>query len=169
VVKSSLKAEKSLMKLGGKALKSKGDDALKLVDNKIDDVGRSLIDDTAGGAKQVEALTSGQQRVAKYGHLWQSADLNKAINRHAGPNATSWRTSSGKTIFENPASGRQVVVDDAGYFRIFQPKSIGSDQGKYLDLLGKIPSPAKIVRGNVIKNVPLYGDELNTITHFLIR
>ena len=51
VVKSSLKAEKSLMKLGGKALKSKGDDALKLVDNKIDDVGRSLIDDAAGGAK----------------------------------------------------------------------------------------------------------------------
>ena len=53
VVKSSLKAEKSLMKLGGKALKSKGDDALKLVDNKIDDVGRSLIDDTAGGAKKL--------------------------------------------------------------------------------------------------------------------
>ena len=53
VVKSSLKAEKSLMKLGGKALKSKGDDALKLVDNKIDDVGRSLIDDAAGGAKGI--------------------------------------------------------------------------------------------------------------------
>ena len=53
VVKSSLKAEKSLMKLGGKALKSEGDDALKLVDNKIDDVGRSLIDDTAGGAKKL--------------------------------------------------------------------------------------------------------------------
>jgi hypothetical protein len=41
------------MKLGGKALKSKGDDALKLVDNKIDDVGRSLIDDAAGGAKGI--------------------------------------------------------------------------------------------------------------------
>jgi hypothetical protein len=59
VVKSSLKAEKSLMKLGGKALKSKGDDALKLVDNKIDDVGRSLIDDTAGGAKGISSEVTG--------------------------------------------------------------------------------------------------------------
>ena len=59
VVKSSLKAEKSLMKLGGKALKSKGDDALKLVDNKIDNVGRSLIDDTAGGAKGISSEVTG--------------------------------------------------------------------------------------------------------------
>jgi hypothetical protein len=59
VVKSSLKAEKSLMKLGGKALKSKGDDALKLVDNKIDDVGRSLIDDTAGGANGISSELTG--------------------------------------------------------------------------------------------------------------
>jgi hypothetical protein len=81
------------------------------------------------------ALTAGQIRVSKYGSLWQKASLDKAIARHAGPNASSFRTATGKTIYENPATGRQVVVDDAGYFRIFQPKSIGSQQGVYLDML----------------------------------
>jgi RHS repeat-associated protein len=67
------------------------------------------------------ALTSGQARVAKFGRNWIKAKLKDAIEQHAGPNATSWRTKSGKTIYENPATGRQVIVDDAGYFRIFNP------------------------------------------------
>ena len=115
------------------------------------------------------SLTGGQARVAKFGHLWRKADLQKAIDRHAGPKASSWRTATGKTIYENPATGRQVVVDDAGYFRIFQPRSIGCPEGKYLDMLGKIPSPARRVKGGTIKNVPLTGDELNAATHFLIE
>ena len=95
--------------------------------------------------------------------------MEKAIARHAGPNATSWRTATGKTIFENPATGRQVLVDDAGYFRIYQPKSFGSQKGLDLDLLGKIPSPARRVKGGAIRNVPLSGGDLQTATHFLIE
>ena len=124
-----------------------------------------------GGVRSANStlLTAGERRVARYGHLWQKANVEKAIARPAGPNATSWRTATGKTIFENPATGRQVVIDDAGYFRIFQPKTIGSQQGQYLDMLGKVPSPARRVKGGAIKNVPLSGGDLNAETHFLIR
>jgi hypothetical protein len=77
VVKSSLKAEKSLMKVGGKALKSKGDDALKLVDNKIDDVGRSLIDDTAGGAKKLNPYYTQVRLIErKWGHFAELSHLS---------------------------------------------------------------------------------------------
>ncbi len=106
--------------------------------------------------------------MAKYGHRWQKASLDKAIARHAGPDATSWVTRTGKTIFENPSTGRQVVVDPAGYFRIFQPKAFGSTKGVYLDMLGKVPSPARVVKGGAIKNVPLEGDTLQQATHFIV-
>jgi RHS repeat-associated protein len=118
---------------------------------------------------KTQPLTEGQLRVAKYGSQWQKANLKEAITRHAGPNPTSWRSKSGKMIYENPATGRQVVVDDAGYFRIFQPKSFGSQDGKYLNLRGEVPSPARRVKGGAIKNVPLSGDDLNRETHYLIE
>jgi hypothetical protein len=111
----------------------------------------------------------GQQRVAKSGHLWQKADLEKAIARHTGPNSTSRRPAAGKTVFENPVTAQQAVVDDGGIFRIFPPKSIGIQQGQYLDMLGKVPSPARRVKGGAIKNIPLSGDDLNPATHFLIE
>lgn len=79
--------------------------------------------------------------MARYGHLWQRTDLQKAINRHAGPNASSWRTATGKTIYENPLTGRQVVVNDAGYFHIFQPRIIGDVKGQYLDMLARSRHP----------------------------
>lgn len=44
MVKSSLKAGKKTMSIGGKALKSKVDDGLKIVKNKLDNVGKSLLD-----------------------------------------------------------------------------------------------------------------------------
>ena len=110
----------------------------------------------------------GKARVANYGENWQKADLQKAISRHAGSDATSWRTITGKTIYENPTSGRQVVVDDAGYFRIFHPRTFGSKAGDNLDMLGKLPSPARRVKGGAIKSVPLTGDDLKAYTHFLM-
>jgi filamentous hemagglutinin len=104
--------------------------------------------------------------VAQFGKYWQRVSLDRAIGRHAGPNATSWRTATGKTIYENPQTGRQVVVDDAGYFRIFQPRSIGDVKGRYLDMLGKVPSPATRVKGGAIKNMPLQGGDLNAACTF---
>ena len=61
------------------------------------------------------ALRAGQERVARFGSVWQKADLEKAIARHAGSNATSWRTATGKTIFENPATnGFKATVGHNG-------------------------------------------------------
>jgi RHS repeat-associated protein len=114
------------------------------------------------------ALSGAQRRVATYGHLWQRADLSKAINRHAGPNATSWRRGS-KTIIENPKTGIQVVVDDAGYFRIFKPREFDSIDGDYLDMLGKIPAPARRVKSGAVKNLPGSRADMNQATHFWIR
>jgi len=121
-----------------------------------------------GGVKGVQAargaaeLSGGAARVAKFGGNWAKASLDKAIARHAGPKATSWVSETGKTIFENPATGRQVVVDGAGYFRIFHPKSFGSAKGAYLDMLGNVPNP-RGVQGAVLRDVR------QQMTHFLVE
>jgi len=125
----------------------------------------------AGAGRTVgRELAGGAARRATYGHLWQKASLQKAISRHAGKDHTTWVTKTGKRIYENPATGRQVVHDiKGGYFRIFQPNKIGGTSGKYLDLLGKVPAPATRVKGGAIKTVPLTGDALKQSTHFLIK
>jgi hypothetical protein len=116
-----------------------------------------------------KALTGGAARAAKYGQLWLKASLKDAIAQHAGPNYTTWITKTGKRIYENPATGRQVVVDlNGGYFRIWQPTTIGGSKGKFLDLMGKTPAPARRVKSGAIKSVELFGDDLEQWTHFLI-
>lgn len=113
-------------------------------------------------SRAAPALSAGAQRVAKFGRLWPKASLQKAISRHAGDKATSWVSATGKTIFENPSTGRQVVVDSAGYFRIFQPKAFGSTKGTYLDMLGNVPSP-RGVSGATLKSLRQQA------THFLFE
>lgn len=109
--------------------------------------------------------SAGEQRANTHGAGWQSASLEKAIDRHCGSNYSSWTTKTGKRIYENPQTGRQVVHDVSGnYFRIFQPESIGSKKGVYLDMLGKVPSPATRVKGGGIKNIALQAGELQKAT-----
>ena len=104
VVKSSLKAEKSLMKLGGKALKSKGDDALKLVDNKIDDVGRSLIDDTAGGAKQLNPYYAPREIDRS-----PRTPVGRSGQKHNFPNPNAPQPRNPRTmIYEREYSGHAI-------------------------------------------------------------
>jgi RHS repeat-associated protein len=112
-------------------------------------------------------LSAGAARAEQYGANWSRASLSKAIERHAGPSATSW-VNGEKIIFENPATGRQVIYDTGGnYFRIYQPRTIGSTKGVYLNLLGRTPAPARYLKGGSIKSVPLQGDPLEEATHFL--
>ena len=88
---------------------------------------------------------------------WPAASIEKAISRHAGENATSWVTKTGKRIYENPATGRQVVHDlEGGYFRIFQPNKIGGQKGTYLNMLGNELRPARF--GKAGKHNPLLRD-----------
>jgi hypothetical protein len=67
------------------------------------------------------------------------------------------KPSTGKRIYENPATGRQIVHDlEGGYFRIFQPSAIGSQKGTYLNMLGNELRPARI--GNRGVHSPLLRD-----------
>ncbi|MBN1852518.1 MAG: hypothetical protein JW829_07325 [Pirellulales bacterium] len=96
--------------------------------------------------------------------------MQKVITRHAGENYKTLLTKSGKRIYENPATGRQIVHDlEGGYFRIFQPNKIGGTKGKHLDMLGKVPSPAQRVKSGAIKNLLLSGDDIQQWIHFLIE
>lgn len=123
-------------------------------------------------AKSQTAKDQGTIRGKKWGPGWQKASLEKAIQRHAGPKYTKWKTNSGKIIYENPLNGRQVVVDKTGgYFRIFQPKTIGGKKGTYLNLLGKEVTPSMTTKSG-IKSVPLksVSKELwQQSTHFIIE
>ena len=82
---------------------------------KADDAAEESSDDVnlpgGNGAPQATRCA----RVAKYGHLWQRASLDKAIARHAGPDATSWVSKTGKTIFENPRTGRHSSIPQATF------------------------------------------------------
>lgn len=103
---------------------------------------------------------------------WPTASLEQAISRHAGENYTTWVTRTGKRIFENPATGRQVVVDlEGGYFRIFQPNAFGSSKGTYLNLMGNEARPA-MIGNNGIHN-PLLRDVDKGLwqqeTHYFIQ
>jgi hypothetical protein len=145
---------------GGKLLLSK--EAIKAAAEQGDEVARMM----ASEAFQ-KALQRGAERAAKFGKNWQTASLEKAVERFAGPNATSWVTNTGKMIFENPSTGTQVIVDLGGkYFTIFQPTSIGAKTGKYLNMLGKVPAPVRRVKGGALKAVELEGDALKAETHF---
>jgi hypothetical protein len=103
---------------------------------------------------------------------WPAASVETAIARHAGNNCTTWLTATGKRIFENPQTGRQVVVDlQGGYFRIFQPNAVGSSKGTYLNMLGREVRPARHTP-NGIQN-PLLRDLDKGMwqqeTHFFIE
>jgi len=107
---------------------------------------------------------------------WPAASIEKAIGRHAGDNYTSWVTNTGKRIYENPATGRQVVHDlDGGYFRIFQPNAIGSQKGTYLNMLGNELRPARMgtngVHNPLLRDVDkgLWQQEMHFFIEEIVR
>jgi hypothetical protein len=138
---------------GGKGLLKGGSKAVTMVVRHADDV----------PAKQVVRAVGSKWGTASKladnlaNRDWPAASIEKAIARHAGENYTSWVTSTGKRIYENPATGRQIVHDlEGGYFRIFQPSAIGSQKGTYLNMLGNELRPARI--GNRGVHNPLLRD-----------
>ena len=103
---------------------------------------------------------------------WPAASLKKAIAKHAGESYTTWVTDTGKRIYENPATGRQIVQDiEGGYFRIFQPTSFGGQKGTYLNMLGNELRPARFGKNGI--QTPLLRDVDKGMwqqeTHFFIK
>ncbi|MEG2508253.1 MAG: hypothetical protein RSA74_02305 [Chryseobacterium sp.] len=75
----------------------------------------------------------GQERAIKFGAEWQESNLSKTIVKFA-PHAKPTYTLTGKTLYLNPITGIQIVVDNAGgYFRIQNTKlSFERNSSKFL-------------------------------------
>ena len=60
----------------------------------------------------------GYERSQKYSNNWSDESLSKTVDKIA-PDSKPVKTSSGKEIYNNPKTGKQVVYDtDGNYFRI---------------------------------------------------
>ena len=135
--------------------------AMKLMKNQAADPGAS--------ARALRALA----RVDEYGENWSPESLAKAIEQHAGPNATKWVSKGGKVIVENPATMRQVVIDpDGRYFTIYDPTTFVNQKIPYLTIDGRIPT-VTYRTPNGIKSTPMKGHNLfpgmyEERTHFQI-
>jgi RHS repeat-associated protein len=105
----------------------------------------------------------GHERAIKFGNDWEESSLSKTIAKFT-PHAKPTFTLTGKSLYLNPVTGMQVVVDNTGgYFRIQDTKLLG--RRVYTDLNGNIPNN-KIING---KTVGRTQSEYNQVTHFRIK
>ena len=101
----------------------------------------------------------GAERAAQFSSQWENASLAETIQKIAPESQAT--TTTGKTIYNNPETGLQVVYDNAGnYFRIEDTNLSG--RRTYLDLDGSVPNN-KIVNGRTIGR---NQNEYNQVTHF---
>lgn len=99
---------------------------------------------------------------------WPSASLKAAVLKNTGGRYRKFVSSTGKLIYQSLDTGRQVVVDAAGYFRVYEPPSAGHPGGRYLAADGSVPVRVTRAEGGGVREVPLDGGELQRATHFLI-
>jgi RHS repeat-associated protein len=107
------------------------------------------------------ASTGGAGRAAQYSSNWRNASMQEVVNEIA-PGSSPVVTDSGKIIYKNAQTGKQVVYDIEGnYFRIEDTTL----QGKrvYTDINGKPIPNNKIVNG---KQTGISQGEYNQTTHF---
>lgn len=81
---------------------------------------------------------SGAYRAAEHAKNWQSASLKETVKNVAGESPiVKSNPKTGKTIYENPKKGNQVVYDNAwDYFRIEDTK-LDNAKDRYLNLKGE--------------------------------
>lgn len=92
---------------------------------------------------------------------WATGDLQAAITKFVGQDATFELSESGKIIWKGETSTYQVIQDPLNkYFRVLDTKVSG--KRSYLDLNGTIPNN-KIVNGKTTGNSQ---EEYNQLTHF---
>ena len=74
----------------------------------------------------------GYERSQKYSNNWSDESLSKTVDKIA-PESKPVKTSSGKEIYNNPKTGKQVVYDtDGNYFRIEDTTLTGKRVYTYL-------------------------------------
>ena len=103
----------------------------------------------------------GYERSQKYSNNWSDESLSKTVDKIA-PESKPVKTSSGKEIYNNPKTGKQVVYDtDGNYFRIEDTTLTG--KRVYTDINGNQIPNNKIVNG---KQIGISKSEYNQLTHF---
>ena len=103
----------------------------------------------------------GYERSQKYSINWSDESLSKTVDKIA-PESKPVKTSSGKEIYNNPKTGKQVVYDtDGNYFRIEDTTLTG--KRVYTDINGNQIPNNKIVNG---KQIGISKSEYNQLTHF---
>ena len=114
-----------------------------------------------GTNKTLVHNAGGYERAQKYSDDWSDESLSKTIDNIA-PDAKPVKTSSGKEIYNNPKTGKQVVYDtDGNYFRIEDTNLTG--KRVYTDINGNPIPNNKIVNG---KQIGISKSEYNQLTHF---
>ncbi len=103
----------------------------------------------------------GYERSQKYSNNWSDESLSKTVDNIA-PGSKPVKTASGKEIYNNPKTGKQVVYDtDGNYFRIEDTNLTG--KRIYTDINGNPIPNNKIVNG---KQMGISKSEYNQLTHF---
>ena len=103
----------------------------------------------------------GYERSQKYSNNWSDESLSKTVDKIA-PESKPVKTSSGKEIYNNPKTGKQVVYDtDGNYFRIEDTTLTG--KRVYTDNNGNQIPNNKFVNG---KQIGISKSEYNQLTHF---
>lgn len=109
---------------------------------------------------------AGAVRAEKFADSQQKVSARETIALIAGDNPIITYTESGKTLYKNPVTGKQVVYDNAGkYFRVKDTNVTGPL--RYLDQFGKpIPNNVPLVKKSGTSETGVPADVRKALTHF---
>jgi RHS repeat-associated protein len=109
---------------------------------------------------------AGAVRAEKFAEFQQRVSARETIARIAGDNPVISYTESGKTLYLNPMTGKQVVYDNAGrYFRVEDTTVTGPM--RYTDQFGSpIPNNVPLIKKSGISQTGVPIDVRKALTHF---
>lgn len=109
---------------------------------------------------------AGKVRAEKFADFQQGVSLRGTVDLIAGDSSVVTYTNSGKTLYTNPATGKQVVYDNAGnYFRVEDTTVTGPL--RYTDQFGKpIPNNVPLIKPNGVSQTGIPSDVRKALTHF---
>jgi hypothetical protein len=113
---------------------------------------------------QADALRRAKERAKKYSSHWRSGSARETVDKIAGPNPTVTQSGS-KTIYTNPQTGKEVIVDRGGkYFRVRDPAIPG--RRTYTAINGNAVSNTMPNPDNPGKLMGKPQGDYNSETHF---
>lgn len=164
------KGGSSLMASRSSGSAATSDDALATVDDAL-----ATADEAPAtpGANNVESAPdapvfnpAGAVRAEKFAAMQQKVSARETIKNIAGDDPVVTYTDSGKTLYTNPTTGKQVVYDNAGrYFRVEDTTMKGPL--RYTDQFGKpIPNNVPLIKKTGTSQTGVPADVRKALTHF---